>query len=73
MLSLMDCSILNASGELSPPQFLHIAVCLKKKTSWKKVMDMLWFKFILGLNFISLCFKLIIIPQNKRKLNLNQG
>ena len=24
-------------------------------------MDMLWFKFILGLNFISLCFKLIII------------
>ena len=60
MLSLMDCSILNASGELSAPQFLHIAVCLKKK-SWKKVMDMLWFKFILGLNFISLCFKLIII------------
>ena len=67
MLSLMDCSILNASGELSSPQFLHIAVCLKKKKSWKKVMDMLWFKFILGLNFISLCFKLILIPQNKGK------
>ena len=34
MLSLMDYSILNASGELSPPQFLHIhvAVCLNKKT-----------------------------------------
>ena len=33
MLSLMDYSILNASGELSPPQFLHIhvAVCFQKK------------------------------------------
>lgn len=30
MLSLMDYSILNALGELSPLQFLHIAVRLKK-------------------------------------------
>ena len=36
MLSLMDYSILNASGELSPPQFLHIAVCLKKKQVGRK-------------------------------------
>ena len=29
---------------------------------------MLWFNFILGLNLISLCFKLLItIPQNKEK------
>ena len=38
----MDYSILNASGELSPLQLLHIhvAVCFKKKkTSWQKVMD----------------------------------
>ena len=44
MLSLMDYSILNASGEMSPLQFLHnfihVAVCFKKKkTSWQKVMD----------------------------------
>ena len=26
----MDYSILNALGELSPLQFLHIAVCFKK-------------------------------------------
>ena len=33
---------------------------------------MLWFNFILGLNFIFLCFKLIIIhyhTQNQRKTN----
>lgn len=34
MLSLMDYSILNVLGELSPLQFLHnfihVAVCLKK-------------------------------------------
>jgi len=28
---------------------------------------MLWFKFILGLNFISLCFKLIIIHYHTQK------
>ena len=39
-----------------------------------------WFNFILALNFIFACFKLIImslsyitIPQNKEKYNLNQG
>ena len=33
---------------------------------------MLWFDFILGLNFISLCFKLIVIhyhTQKKREIN----
>ena len=30
-------------------------------------MYMLWFKFILGLNFISLCFKLIIIHYHTPK------
>ena len=28
---------------------------------------MLWFNFILGLNFISLCFKLIIIHYHTKK------
>ena len=40
-----------------------------------RIKYMLWFNFILGLNFIFLCFKLIIIhtiSQNKGK-NLNQG
>ena len=50
MLSLMDCSILNASGELSAPQFLHIAVCLKKKKleesdGYVVVQVYPWFKF----------------------------
>lgn len=47
MLSLMDYSILNASGELSPLQFLHIHVAVffgKKNTSWQKVMDIPGFK-----------------------------
>ena len=37
---------------------------------------MLWFNFILGLNFITLCFKLIIIhyhTQKQRKQNLSRG
>ena len=52
MLSLMDYSILNASGELSPPQFLHIhvAVCLKKNKleesdGYVVVQIYPWFKF----------------------------
>ena len=40
MLSLMDYGILNVSGELSPLQFLHnfihVAVCLKKKQVGRK-------------------------------------
>ena len=39
-----------------------------------------WFNFILALNFVFPCLKLIImslsyitIPQNKEKYNLNQG
>ena len=43
-----------------------------------KLLYMLLFNFILGLSFISFCFKLIIIslsyisiPKNKRKQNLN--
>ena len=31
------------------------------------VLYMLWFNFILGLNFISLCFKLIIIHYHTQK------
>ena len=41
-----------------------------------KNMYMLWFNFIPGLNFVFLCFKLIIIhyhAQTQRKINLNQG
>ena len=37
---------------------------------------MLWFNFILGLNFIFFCFKIIIThyqTKNKRKYKLNQG
>ena len=37
---------------------------------------MLWFNFILGSNFIFLCFKLIIThynTQKQKKINLNQG
>ena len=47
-------------------------LCVKKQDK----IYMLWFNFILGLNFISLCFKLIInitILKNKGKYNLNQG
>ena len=35
---------------------------------------MLWFNFILGINFIFLCFKLIIIlyrTQNQRKIQMS--
>ena len=37
---------------------------------------MLWFNFILGLNFISICFKLIIIPYQtpkQRELKFKPG
>ena len=38
-------------------------------------MNILWFNFILGLNFITLCFKLIIIHYHtlkQKEINLNQ-
>ena len=50
---------------------------MEGKTSLKQErLVMLWFNFILGLNFIFLCFKLIIIyyhTQKQRNIELNQG
>ena len=57
----------------------NFLACLRPKSSnGGKRVDMLWFNFILGSNFLSFCFKLIIMllsyitmPKNKRKENLN--
>ena len=57
----------------------NFLACLRPNSSnGGKRVDMLWFNFILGSNFLSFCFKLIImllsyitIPKNKRKENLN--
>ena len=38
-----------------------------QELSWYKRMSMLWFYFILGSNFIFLCFKLVIIHYNTQK------
>ena len=38
-----------------------------QELSWHKRMSMLWFNFILGSNFIFLCFKLVIIHYNTQK------
>ena len=40
------------------------------------LMDLLWFSFILGLNFIFFCLKIIIIHyhmQKQKKRNVSQG
>ena len=33
----------------------------------EQLMDMLWFNFLLGLNFVFFCFKLIIIHYHTQK------
>ena len=38
-----------------------------QELSWHKRMSMLWFNFVLGSNFIFLCFKLVIIHYNTQK------
>lgn len=71
---------LTCSGQFAESAFhkwnLLSKLLLIKFRRWEQEVYMLWFSFILGLNLISLCFKLIvlnslsyIIPKTKRNYN----
>ena len=53
----------------TPFRQLRICSCL---ACVYRVMDVLWLNSILGLNFIFLCFKLVIINYHTQKQNGNK-